>query len=145
MEGFALLRDGPEGQLFLAGSIDMELHRREAASYLDNLSGEVPSLYVVLRKTEDGEPPLELHLVTASLTDVHAYGGDGDEVVGPVPMPRQVQEFVGAFAAEHYAEEPFVKRRREKHNEEQHELFGQEPIFERRARDVKQRGGREDE
>lgn len=135
--GFALLREELEGRLYLAGAIQMELHRKEAASYLDNLAADTPSLYVVLRKTPDGEAPLELHLVTASLTDVYAYGEGGDEVVGPVPMPPEVQEIVGAFAAEHYVEETFIKRRRKDHRTDEAEVFGQEPIWVQR-----QRGGK---
>lgn len=132
--GWQAIRETAEQALYYAGVSAIELHRKEAPGYWDNLASQTPALYVVLRRTEDPHQPLVLHLVTASPTEVQAYGDGGDEIIGSVPMPEGVAGRVAAFASEHTVDEPFVKRRREGHREETGEQFGQEPIFESRRR-----------
>lgn len=131
---WSAIREAAGAGYFLAGVATLELHRKEAESYLDNLAEPFPSLYVVLRQTPDEDQPLELQLVTASLTEAHAYGENGDEIVGPVAMPEAMRDLVGAFAAAHFVDEPFVKRKRRKHFVEDIPQFGQEPIFAGRGR-----------
>lgn len=138
-----VLRETPEDAIFLAGCADIELHRKEAATYLDNLCAAEPSLWVVLRQRPGEEPPLEPHLVTPSLTEVQAYGEGGEEIIGPVPMPQEIRDLVAAFAAEHYEEERFVKRARKNFVAEEAPKFGKEPIF--GARNRQRRTGQEED
>lgn len=133
-ETWRLMRETADSAIFLAGRFDIVLHRKEAAAYVDNLCEIEPSLWVVLRQNLGSEPPLEVHLVTPSPTEVQAYGEGGDEIIGPVPMPDAIQEFVAAFAAEHYEEERFVKRARRSFSGEEAAKFGKEPIFGARNR-----------
>jgi hypothetical protein len=139
-----LIRESDDSTYYFIGTTDIELHPREASGYLDNLVGGAPSLYVVLRRASDIEPPFTLHLVTASPTDVQAYGEGGDELLGPVAMPEAIAELVGMFVAEHHSEETFVKRVRQNYSTEEEHQFGQEPIHELRSRMRKARaiGGR---
>ena len=129
-----LIRESDDSTYYFLGTTDIELHPREADGYLDNLAAGAPSLYVVLRHAGDIEPPLTLQLVTASPTDVQAYGEGGDEILGPVAMPDAIAELVGGFVAEHHKEETFVKRVRENYSAREEHQFGQEPIHELRSR-----------
>jgi Protein of unknown function (DUF3305) len=129
-----LIRQSDDSTYYFLGTADIELHPREAGGYLDNLAGGAPSLYVVLRRASHLEPPLVLHLVTASPTDVQAYGEGGDEILGPVAMPDAIVELVGRFVAENHKEETFVKRVRANYSAREEHQFGQEPIHELRSR-----------
>jgi hypothetical protein len=123
---------------FLAGTTGLELHRKEAAGYQENVSGLEPSIYVILRIREDAGPttgpPLEVHLVTASPTEVQAYGEGGAEIIGKVAMSPEIRDIVEAFAEAHAEHEPFVKRQRQRFDGASEHKFGQEPIFELRKR-----------
>ncbi len=135
------IRETEQAAIYLLGTTDIELHRKETGGYLENLSSGAPSLYVVLRRTADSVPPLELHLVTASPTEGQAYGEGGDEIVGRVAMPDAIAEIVDLFVAEHHTHEVFVKRARQDFIEPEEYQFGQEPISQLRAR--MRRGGNE--
>jgi hypothetical protein len=125
---------------YLAGTTELELHRKEASGYRENVSGADPSVYVVLRVSDDAEPPVALHLVTASPTDVEAYGEGGAEIIGKVPMSAAIRDIVAEFAESHDEQEPFVKRQRQRFDRVDEHKFGQEPIFELRKRLAKAGG-----
>ena len=92
----------------------LELHGAEAEAYLHGLSIAVPSLYVVMRSVHGQEFPYEILLVTASPYEAQDYTDSGEEVVEKVPMPAGLIGWVQDFVEEHYREETFVKRKRDK-------------------------------
>jgi hypothetical protein len=129
-----LMRKTEHATYYFLGTTDIELHRKETTGYLENLSSDAPSLYVVARRTPETEPPLQLHLVTASPTEGQAYAEGGDDILEPVAMPAGIAELVAMFAAEHHVEEKFIKRVRQKFGKRDEHQFGQEPIAELRTR-----------
>jgi hypothetical protein len=104
------LSDNGETATFYAGSAVLELFRGEAGSYRDNLAGD-NSLWAILRPAA-GEFPYELAKVTADPTEAESYAGAGDHIVEILPMPDTLRDLVAAFVAEHYVEQPFMKRKR---------------------------------
>ncbi len=104
------LSDDGETATFFAGGSVLELFRGDASNYRDNLAGD-NSLWVVLQPAA-GDFPYELARVTADPTEAEAYAGVGDHIIENIPMPDALRDLVAAFVAEHYVEQPFVKRKR---------------------------------
>jgi hypothetical protein len=98
---------------FYAGAAEIELHRTEAGNYRENLAMEAPSIWVALRPS-DGETPFELAAVTADPAEGEAFTEVGNDLVEAVPMPQALREILEAFVAEHFVEQPFSKRRRDR-------------------------------
>jgi len=98
---------------FFAGISTVELYRTEAANYRDNLATGDPQLWIVLRPS-GGEPPYDLHLVTADPAEGEAMTEAGNDVVHPVGMPVSVRAAVEAFVNEHPSERTYIKRKRER-------------------------------
>jgi len=113
MPPWSKLDDDGERATFYAGSANVDLYRTETANYRDNLRLEPPLLWVVLRPVE-GDPPFELASVTADPAEGEAMTEAGANLVDTVPMPKPVQEAIAAFVAEHYVEDVFVKRKRDR-------------------------------
>ncbi len=132
-EGWRELVAGDGWTQFMAGTFPLELHRKDTGAYKYNLEAQTPSIYVVLRPTEDDAQPVAVALVTASPYEAEAYMESGDELVEPVAMPEAVEAWVRAFVEAHHVEEVFRKRQRDKVNTEEHK-FGQEPLVTLRAR-----------
>lgn len=107
------LRFGETGTFFHAGKRTIELHRDETADYKQNLSLEVPVVYVVLRPAEDAsaECAVEAFHVTVSPDEAQAYT-EGDEAVYPVAMPAFVGDWVARFVEAHHEDMPFERRKR---------------------------------
>ncbi|WP_092077497.1 DUF3305 domain-containing protein [Poseidonocella sedimentorum] len=108
-----------EGEVteFHAGTRRVELFRSDCEAYAENLATREPSLFVVMREPQPGQPgagPLELTLVTASPFEAQDYCDSGEEIVEKVPMPPVVRDWVENFVMAHEAFEPFKKRRRDK-------------------------------
>lgn len=101
-----------------AATLPLLLHRKETQAYLENLHGEAPSIYVVLRE-DPGAPNDRRHrpfLVTASPFEAQDYLDPGEDMVERVPMPAAVIGWVQAFVDRHHVEEPFKKRKRQRHD-----------------------------
>ncbi len=124
------LRQSPDADIFHAGATTLVLHRKDTSAYAENLAGEKPVLYVVLRENPDaGEaPPIELLLVAASAFEAQANAESGTEIVGRVPIPPAILARIESFVAEHHVAEPFAKRQRTAHHRAEQHQFGQEPI-----------------
>lgn len=138
------LRRDAKSVHYHAATLPLELHAKECMGYRANLDTGAPLVYVVLRPTNAGDPPMEVAAITGSPHDAEVYGYDGgNEIVGGVAMPEPLVELMQAFVAEHHVEEPFVKRQRAKHHREEEHKFGQEPIEVLRQR--KGRPGASDE
>jgi molybdopterin-guanine dinucleotide biosynthesis protein A len=105
------LRDGEDWTQYLAGTLPLELWRKETASYQYNLATGAPQVYVVLRR-DDGVLPWRPLLVTAAPDEAQAAMEGGEDIVEGVPMPPAIRAWVEAFVSAHHVEEPFYKRKR---------------------------------
>lgn len=124
---------------YLAGTVTLELHRKETEAYKYNLECGEPMLYVVLTADDDPDSPwpVKVLTVTASPFEAQNYLDSGEEIVEPVAIPGPVLQWMSDFVAEHHVEETFRKRKPDKVRIEEHK-FGQEPLHELRRRMVKQ-------
>lgn len=115
---------------YFAGTLEIEVFRRETEAYQVNLNNDVPVVYVVMREADDpgASQPLELHLATVSAYEAQDYLDTGEEIVDSVAMPAPLIAWVQRFVDRHHVEEKFVKRKRNEVRQEDHK-FGQEPIF----------------
>jgi fermentation-respiration switch protein FrsA (DUF1100 family) len=107
------LSDDGERTTFFVGSADIELYRSEAGNYRENLLVENPLLWVALRHSESGDPYV-LAGVTVDPAEGEAWAGLGHDLVDTVPLPPAIEAVVGEFVAEHYVEQPFRKRTRDR-------------------------------
>ena len=111
-ERWKLLAEGDGWAHFQAGTLKLELHRRETEGYLVNLSQVMPAVYVVLRRGEEAdEQEVEPFLVTVCPFEATCYVESGEETVEGVPMPAEVRAWVGEFVERYHVETPFIKRR----------------------------------
>jgi hypothetical protein len=99
---------------FYGGGAEVALHRSDASGYRDNLATGMPLLWVVLRPGGALEAPYEIAAVTAEPSEGEAFAGSADDLVETVPMPETIRVVVADFVAEHYGEQPFVKRSRDR-------------------------------
>ena len=101
---------------FHAGTAEMELWRTDTEAYLVAISNEPPSVYVIMRESEDpaAEHALELIGVTASPYEAQDHTDTGEEIVEPVPAPEGLVAWIREFVTRHHVEEQFVKRKRDK-------------------------------
>ncbi len=108
-------RDGDAVE-YHAGTCEMELWRTDTEAYKVALSTEPPSVYVVMRESEDPDTSHDLDLigVTASPYEAQDYADTGEEIVEPVPMPEGLVAWVRDFVDRHHIDEEFVKRRRDR-------------------------------
>ena len=151
----ALVPDPPAGlapgsdaggqELYLAGVAELRLHSTEIAAYVENLTSPQAALYMVLvgGGQAAGDLPWVLDRVTANPYEAQYYIHDEDIRVEKFIMPEAVRDWLEAYVAGHYREEPFVKRQRDK-TEPAAYTFGQEPIVDLRRR-LKAAGGDEDQ
>ena len=76
------LTDGEGWKRFLAGSLDIELFKRETEAYKMNFSQEQPVVYVVLRPGEDdGEADVVPFLATLSPYEAEDYAESGEMIL----------------------------------------------------------------
>ena len=129
------LSSGEDWTDFYAGALPLTLYRTDTEAYRDNLASTTPSVFVVMRKTEDGDPEtaagLVLAAVTASPYEGQDYLDNGEDIVEAVPMPPPLVSWMADFVERHHVEEQFVKRQRRPATGDD-DLFATGPIFERR-------------
>ena len=112
-----LLREERDVREYHASTHDLWLYVSDAEAYAHELQAQTPSIYVILRDVEDGddgEMPIHVLKVTASPYEAQDYSDSGEELVERVAMPAAVLEWVRGFVEQHYRDEPFVKRRRDR-------------------------------
>ncbi|NIZ13758.1 DUF3305 domain-containing protein [Phaeobacter sp. HF9A] len=109
---WALLREEGESCEFHAATLPLELHRADAEAYMQGLSANPPSVYVVMRPGSDSRP--EVTLVTASPYEAQDYADTGEEQVEKVTMPLGLVAWVRDFTLAHFKAEEFKKRRRDR-------------------------------
>lgn len=108
-----LLRSEGGVREYHAATLPLELHRAEAEAYMQALTTNPPSVYVILREASEGEFPLEVTLITASPFEAQDYADSGEELVEKVAMPSGLVAWLREFTLAHFQEEEFKKRRRD--------------------------------
>jgi hypothetical protein len=98
---------------FFAGTAEIELYRSEAGNYRENLLVEQPLLWVALRSAA-ADPPFTVAGVTADPAEGESWAALGNDLVDSVPMPQAVEAMVADFVSEHYVEQKFHKRKRDR-------------------------------
>ena len=109
---WTMLDGDAECTRFYGGSMEIALYRADASGYRDNLATEA-LLWVVLRPS-GLDLPYEIAAVTAEPSEGEAFTESATNLVESVPMPEAVRDAVANFVAEHYVEQPFVKRKRDR-------------------------------
>ncbi|MGI9369736.1 MAG: DUF3305 domain-containing protein [Ruegeria sp.] len=97
-----------------AATLPLTLWAAEAEAYMANLADAQPSIYLVLRNEPSDDQPLNAVLVTASPFEGQDYADTGEEIVEKIPMTEGLIAWVRDFTLQHYREDVFVKRRRDK-------------------------------
>lgn len=111
---WALATEGDDWSHFHAGTLTLELFRKETEGYKVNLSQEPPRLFVVLRDLEDPaiDHPFVPILITACPYEAQDYLDSGADLVEPVAMPPDLVGLIQHFVDRHHVDEPFKKRKR---------------------------------
>ena len=108
-----LRRDGDAVE-YHAGTLPLELFRTDTEAYMTALANDPPSVYVVMRPSDNPDRELDLLLITASAFEAQDYQDSSEEVVEPVPMPAGMIAWVREWVEFHHVDEKFVKRRRDR-------------------------------
>ena len=107
------LEHGPGFTRYFAGTLTLELHRKETEAYKRNLSNAPPSLYVALRADSACIGDLAYRPVAVTASPYLAEDLlDGDDIVEALPMPEGLIAWTQDFIDRHHVDEPFVKRKR---------------------------------
>ncbi len=128
-DDWPVLEAGEERQLFHAGTLPLELFRKETEGYKVNLSQTPPRLFVVLRQNEDPDVPHDFlpFLVTACPYEAQDYLDSGEEIVDAVALPAELVGFIEAFCHQHHVDVPFKKRKRKPHDPRKEGFDGPPP------------------
>lgn len=110
-----LIRDG-EVVDYHAGTQVMELFRADVEGYLVSLNMKVPSVWVIMDRDETGRSPSGwfVSTITASAYEAQDALDSGESLVEAVPVPDSLAAWIQEFIDQHYVEEIFKKRRRDK-------------------------------
>ena len=111
-----ILREEADTVEYHAATLPLVLHRTETEAYLAGLAMEPPSVWVIMRPSEDEADAQDVfvHSVSASPFEAQDYADSGEEIVEPVPMPEGLAAWVRDFVERHHVEEAFKKRRRDR-------------------------------
>ena len=105
MEGPRQIADRTAGEQWLFPGLPLALRRADADGYFLNVSTAAPKIFVLWREETGRGVPSQL---TASYSEASSWM-DGGERVDAVPMPPELQAWVGEFVERHYRPQP--KRR----------------------------------
>jgi hypothetical protein len=110
-----LLRKEGDVSEYHAATLDLRLYVSDTEAYAHELGSEVPSVYVVMRRSEgDGPAGLKVVQATASPYEAQDYADSGEEIVERVAMPSGLLAWVGDFVEAHHEEVDFIKRKRDR-------------------------------
>lgn len=101
---------------FHAATLPLELFRKETEAYRYNLSLDPPTVYVVLRESEEAEHGIAVCEITASPYEAQVFLDAEENMVEPVPMPEAIRAWVAAFVERYHVDEPVYKRTRTSHD-----------------------------
>ncbi|MBC7952421.1 MAG: molybdenum cofactor guanylyltransferase MobA [Rhodospirillaceae bacterium] len=111
---WVMLRQSDGFEHYLAAAPDLTLHRSDLASYRYNLGGADPRLFVVVRKTGQANPPVQVIMVTAAPDEAQKMSESGEDQVESLPLPAPLLTWIQTFCASHPPDEPMRKRRRDR-------------------------------
>ena len=110
-----LLEQGEGWVRYFAGSLDVELFKRETEAYKVNLSQPTPTVYIVLRPGEDDdEPDVVPFLATCSPYEADDYTESGEMIVDAVALPEGLMAWTAAFVDAFHVNQPFKKRKQKR-------------------------------
>jgi len=78
------------------------------------LATDAALLCVVLRPGSGPEAPYEIAAVSAEPSEGEAFTESAANLVETVPMPAAIRAVVADFVTEHYVQQPFVRRNRDR-------------------------------
>lgn len=107
------LRENGDVAEFHARTLTVQMHRKDTDSLVQNLTSAQPSVWVALRGAGRPDPVL----ATVSPFEASFHDVDADDRIEKVTMPPGMVDWVETFVALHHVDDPFVKRRRDKHPE----------------------------
>lgn len=102
-----LVRD--EGDQYLWGGYRLNLYLDSCESYWHNLTGALPSLFVICTETENGG--MQPLVVTADGLEASA-STEGDDKVFRAPIPPDIYLRIEKFVVENYVPREYKKRKR---------------------------------
>jgi len=116
IDEWRVLEEGPDFTRYHAGTLPLEIHRKETEGYRYNLINDPPVVYVLMREDETTEAGISPFLVTVCPFEAQAYL-DGDEsMLEPVPMPEVVKAWLAEYIEAHHVDEPRYKRKNKRHD-----------------------------
>ena len=111
-----VLAEEPGVVRYHAGTLTLEIHRRETDGYRLNLSLDPPVVYVLLRYDDEAEEGIVPFLATVCPYEAQSYLDADEDLVELVPMPDAVGAWVTDFVAKHHVDVPLYKRKRKPHD-----------------------------
>jgi hypothetical protein len=126
--------EGPGWKRYYAGRLELELFPGETEGYRENLTGDSPRVFLVLRPGEN-EHEIEPFMMTACPYEAQDYLDSGEEIVEGLPMPPELVVWVRSFVERHHVDKPFVKRKQKSKKIGQcEEPFSRRPVESGRER-----------
>ena len=115
------LRTEDSATLYHARTMDLNLYRSDVEAYRVALSMDVPSAFVIMDEDEVGESPGGWQVTDVTLSPYEAQDllDSGFSLVEPVPIPPVIVSWAQQFVDQHFKEEPFKKRKRDRLDIEQ--------------------------
>ena len=106
-----------------AATVDLALYRTETEAYRVSLSMNPPSAFVIMDEDTTGEAPggWMVSEVTLSAYEAQDALDSGFSLVEAVPLPSLIGSWATEFVKQHYVEETFKKRKRDRVDVEQTE------------------------
>ncbi len=125
-----VIRQTESATAYYMGRSEIYCHAKETESYIFNFESEVPAVYVILRRDEEDEHPLDyfVHAVTVSPYEAQDYADPAEDIIERVPMPTKLAVTLMDFIDHHHVDEPFKKRKRKNFKDEPLQ-FGKDPIY----------------
>jgi Protein of unknown function (DUF3305) len=123
-----------DGELFYAGSVDLQAHTYETPQYRDNFMSGKPQLWVITRPRDEPAIP-ELVQVTCDPAEGEGYSETGWDTVNIVPMPESIQAALMVFIEQHHVEREAYKRKRNRADPEALGKFRNGPDRDRAVRE----------
>lgn len=106
-----------------AGTFDLSLYRTEVEAYRVSLSMKPPSAFVIMDEDTTGEAPggWMVSEVTLSAYEAQDALDSGFSLVEAVPLPDLIGSWATEYVKQHFIEEDFKKRQRDRVNVDRRE------------------------